>query len=81
MSQSPWETNEGSFIYYTCFLLKTQTLHWCLDPGLERCATGSGKVSRVLGRAGLLASGGKDHPWNSALGFHSCPEAKSHCET
>lgn len=51
MSQSPWKTNEGSFlyqitfIYYTCFWLKTQTPCRSLDPGLERCAAGTGKVS------------------------------------
>lgn len=48
MSQGPWKINERSFlyqitfIYYTLFLFKTQTPHWSLGPGLERCAAGIG---------------------------------------
>lgn len=50
MSQGCWKINEGSFlyqitfIYYTCFLLKTQTPHWSLVPGLERCMAAIGRV-------------------------------------
>lgn len=68
MSQSPCKINEGSFlyqitfIYYTCFLLKTRTPCRSLDPGLERCAAGTGKASRVLGWVGLQASGERITP-------------------
>lgn len=75
MSQSPWKINEGSFlyqitfIYYTCFLLKTRTPCRSLDPGLERrCWEWEGQPGAGVG--GFTSLWGKDHPWDSALGFH-----------
>lgn len=68
MSRSPWKINEGTFlyqitfIYYSCFLLKTHAACRALGPGLERCAAGSGQVSRVLGWVGLQTSGERITP-------------------
>lgn len=81
MSQGPWKINERSFlhqitfIYYASFLLKTQTPHRSLGPGLERgmgCWEREGRGSQSSAGCGFMTRSGsrweKGQPWDSALG-------------